>query len=90
MPAVIVTPAELDRFAKTLREKVSDMRSKSKRFQDLVRSAKSVWKDDKYSRFQKDLADASRELEELHRLGERYATFLDEKAGRARKYLGRR
>jgi uncharacterized protein YukE len=90
MAAVIVTPAELSRFANTLREKVRDMRSKSRRLQDLVKSAKSVWKDEKYARFQKDLADAARELEDLHRLGDRYAEFLDEKASRALKYLGRR
>lgn len=90
MAAVIVTPAELDRFARTLREKVGNMRSKSRRMQDLVQAAKTVWKDEKYVRFQKDLAEAASELEKLHRLGDRYAEFLDEKSRRAKKFLDRR
>jgi len=90
MPSIIVTPAELTRFAANLRERVKNMRNKSERLKELVRAAKAVWKDEKYSRLQKDLNDTAQELEKLHQLGERYAAFLDEKARRANRYLGRR
>jgi uncharacterized protein YukE len=90
MPSVIVTPAELDRFSETLRNRVKEIRSKSRRLQELVQAAKTVWQDEKYSKFQKDLADAARELEDLHRLGEKYAEFLNLKSKSAKKYLARR
>lgn len=90
MPAIIVTPSELLRFAKTLRERTSRIRFQSRRLTDLVSAARFAWKDDKYLQFNKDLEEVASELSQLLRTADRYADYLDLKANRARKYLDRR
>lgn len=90
MAPIIVTPAELTAFAKTLREKLGRMSFKSKQLSTLASSAKATWRDDKYLRFHKSIESVTSDLDILIRQTNKYADYLDEKAKRARKYLENR
>jgi hypothetical protein len=90
MASIIVTPAELAVFAKSLRDKLGRMSFKSKQLATLANSARATWRDDKYHRFHKNIENITSELDLLIRQTTKYADYLDEKAKRARKYLENR
>ena len=90
MPLAIVSPTELAAFARQL-EKISESivsrKSKAARF---VADSRTVWKDEKYKQFHRTFEETVKELDRFARMAKDYSSFLEKKAGLARKYLDRR
>jgi hypothetical protein len=87
---VIVTPAQLTRFAEFLEDSSKRLRGEAKKMRDSISAAKVVWKDEKYSVFHRELTNCAEELERFTNAGHKYSEFLREKALLANKFLDRR
>ena len=86
---VIVTPAQLTRFAEFLEESAKRMRSEGRKMRESVSAARIVWQDEKYTSFHRELTNCVDELEKFSVMGQKYAEFLGEKALLANKFLHR-
>jgi len=87
---VIVTPAQLTRFAEFLEDSAKRLRGESKKMRDSISAAQIVWKDEKYTVFHRELTHCADELERFSKTGHKYCEFLREKAMLANKFLNRR
>jgi hypothetical protein len=87
MPSAIVDPREVRRFAALMLETVGHLRnsksSVSRDFSDL----QAVWKDKKYTQFERVFQDTMGRLELFLKSSEMYAQYLNKKAGLAERYL---
>lgn len=86
---VIITPAEVTRFADFLNDSVTRLRGKGRRMRESVTAAHAVWKDAKYDTFHRQLDSSVEDLDKFCNVGLKYADFLREKANLANKYLQR-
>lgn len=86
---VVVTPAQLTRFAEFLEESTKRLRNEANKLGDAVGTARVIWKDAKYEDFHRKLNASLDELEKFNSTGLKYAEFLREKALLANKYLHR-
>lgn len=86
---VIVTPAQLTRFAEFLEESSKRMRSEGRKMRESVSAARIVWRDAKYDAFHRQLENCVDDLEKFNSVGQKYADFLREKAVLANKFLQR-
>jgi uncharacterized protein YukE len=87
---VILTPAELTKFSDFLEDSIKRLRGKGRKMREAVTAARTVWKDEKYNSFQKQLNACVEDLEKFNNAGMKYAEFLRDKANLANKYLYRR
>ena len=86
----IVTPSHLTRFAECLEDSAKHIRNEGRKMRESVTAAHSVWKDEKYDTFNRQLENCVEELEKFSKTGQKYADFLQEKAHLAQKFLNNR
>lgn len=84
---VIVTPAQLTRFAEFLEESTKRLRGEGRKMRESVSAARVVWQDEKYDAFHRQLDNCVDELDKFSKTGQKYAEFLQEKALLANKFL---
>ena len=87
MPRAIVDPREVRNFAALLHETVGHLRNSKYSVSRDFNELHSVWKDSKYSQFEKVFLDTMRHLELFLKSSEMYAQYLNKKAGLAERYL---
>lgn len=86
----IVSPAQLTQFADFLYDSIQTLRSEGRKMRESTKSARAVWKDEKYEAFHRQLESCVENLEKFNSTGVKYSDFLKEKANLANKYLHRR
>lgn len=87
MPRAIVSPEEVRRFAALLEEASARLRASKNALAGSATALGEVWKDEKYTRFHREMEAAQAELEQFLREAEAYTRFLRTKAGKAQRYL---
>ena len=87
MPRAIVDPREVRRFAAILLETVGHLRSTKSSVSQDFNALHGVWKDKKYSQFEKVFVDTMGHLELFLKSSEMYAQYLNKKAQLAERYL---
>lgn len=90
MAQVIVSPKEMRVFARYLEVLADLVRQRKARLKAQVDSLHQTWRDDKYREFERSFEANSAELDHFIKAARAYAGFLDTKASRADRYLGRR
>lgn len=87
MTRAIIDPREVRRFSAFLGETANSLQADqsdvTSRFNDL----KAVWKDTKYSQFEKTFADTMRRLQVFLNTADSYSRYLDKKASLAERYF---
>ena len=65
----ILTPAQLTGFAEVLYDSTQKLRGEGRKMRESAKAARTVWKDEKYDTFHKQLEDCVENLEKFNSTG---------------------
>jgi hypothetical protein len=89
MPQAIVDPDELRRFAVFLNSMAESVRNKKTAVSSNFSSLKEVWRDQKYTQFERVFTETTKQLDKFLKDAANYAQYLQKKASIVDKYLER-
>lgn len=87
MPRAIVDPREVRRFAALLLQTVEHLQNSKSVVASDFSELQTVWKDKKYAQFERIFADTMGRLQVFLESSEKYALYLNKKAGLAERYF---
>jgi hypothetical protein len=87
MPRAIVDPREVRRFAALLLETAGHLQNSKSVVTGDFTELQAVWKDKKYAQFDRVFSETMGHLEVFLKNSERYAQYLNKKAGLAERYF---
>lgn len=90
MPTAIISPTDVRAFARELEKTAQDIIKRKSKAARFVSDSRTVWKDAKYDRFHKVFDQTVKDLDRFAKLARDYSSFLERKAGLARRYLDNR
>ena len=86
-PQAIVSPEELENFARSLREFNAQLQERTSRLQEQFHRLDETWRDQEHARFAGEFEQTMRALQRFMQASDRQIPFLVRKAQRARDYL---
>lgn len=87
MSQAIVDPDEVRRFAAKLQEMAAYLQNRKNHVKSSFSDLHDVWRDQKYSQFDRIFSEAATRLDQFLRYSEMYADYLKKKAQKADQYL---
>jgi uncharacterized protein YukE len=87
MPQAIVDPDEVRRFAATLQEMSAYLHDRKTHVKSSFSNLRDVWRDQKYTQFDRVFSESVTRLDQFLRYAEMYADYLKKKAQKADRYL---
>jgi len=90
MPQAIVDPDEVRRFAAFLDSMADALKSKKSGINSRFNELRDVWRDQKYSQFQRLFTETSIRLDQFLQQAQRYSHYLKVKAQKVDRYLEQR
>lgn len=90
MSKAVVDPDQLRRMAAQLEHSLQELRAQKTNAIAGMAKLHTVWKDEKYSRFEQSFVAGIQQLDRYILATERYVHFLRQKAARAQKFLDNR
>lgn len=87
MPRAIVDPREVRRFAALLLQSAGHLQNSKSAVASDFSELHAVWTDKKYAEFEKVFADTMGRLQVFLESSEKYAQYLNKKAGLAERYF---
>ena len=86
---VIVSPADVRRFANLLDERAADLKRLDATISRSLLELQATWKDARYQQFERRYEEASLQLQQFLDHAERYAVYLRRKVVPIERYLDR-
>jgi uncharacterized protein YukE len=90
MTQIIVDAVELRRFASILQREASILREQQRALEASRQELAEVWRDTRYSNFERAYIPTISALEHFCKASESYGAYLKRKADKVERYLGRR
>ena len=90
MPQAIVSPDELERFAKNLKQFNAELGGSMSRLEGQFASLGDTWRDQEQAKFAQEFQQTMHVLRNFIRTADAHIPFLLRKAQRAREYLNQR
>lgn len=90
MPQAIVDPAELRRFAHTLKRFTNDLQNQLSALHGQVRTLGASWRDQEHQKFLEEFEQTARAVARFVDASNEHIPFLLRKADRAEEYLNQR
>jgi uncharacterized protein YukE len=87
MSQAIIDPDEVRRFAARLQEMAGYLQNRKTLVKSSFSELRDVWRDQKYSQFDRVFSEAVTRLDQFVRYSEMYAEYLKNKAQKADIYL---
>lgn len=90
MSQAIVDPAELRRFAATLKRFKADLQTNAAGLHGQLIALGDTWRDQEHDRFRQDFEQEMQGLERFYEMADEYIQYLLRKAERIEEYLTQR
>ncbi len=90
MSQAIVDPAELRRFAQSLKQFTGDLQQRSASLGSQMQSLGSTWRDQEHTKFVEEFEQHLKVLARFNEASQQYIPFLLRKAQRIEEYLQQR